>query len=353
MEPITRCLEDARKEKMFPGYTFALICDGKTKSISGGTATYDPESFVVTEKTRYDVASLTKIVGPMSVAMQLIDSDKLNLSDSVVKYIPEFSVGELKSDVTIAHLMTYTILYDIPDGAKEQLPNLTPEQIRHNVFSYNLKKVPGTHYQYSNLTAFILSQIIERVLNQPFEEVVYDRILEPLGMHATTFTPTPEQRKYIPPTEITEERGLVQGFVHDEFSYYLRPGSVGNGAAGLFSTIEDMATFLRMTLKKGVYDNGKLFSEEIVKLWTADYWPSLLPTRTPLGWGDFANDLIDQYHREIVIKGGFTGCFLAADLKNEVGFVLLSNRTFPKRPADGQRTTELRKKLMKICFGER
>jgi len=77
-----------------------------------------------------------------------------------------------------------------------------------------------------------------------------------------------------------------------------------------------------------------LVSQDLVARWTEDYFPSLLPVHTPLAWGDQNNIYLDQYHRALVLKSGFTGCFMAADLKQQSGFVLLANRTYPQRPID-------------------
>jgi len=336
--------------KTFPGCTFALLENNTVDFISLGQHTYDKTSPPVSIDTMYDCASLTKIIGPMAVAMMLVGEGKLSLDTKVGEILPEFVSEPQKTEVTIRHLLTYTVECSKPEGTKALLPTLTAEQIAHNAMTYPLKYPPGTTYRYSDITMFILTQLLERVTGQNFYQLVEERVFTPLKMHTATFAPAPEMRLRIPPTEVTPERDLVQGFVHDEFTYYTTQGGISNGAAGLFASISDIAQFLQMTVDSGRYNEQQIFQSDIVQMWTKDLFPSLLPTLTPLGWGDQNNDYISRYHRQIVVKSGFTGCFMVGDLQSRRGFALLSNRTYPKRPIDGSAFNKVKERLMEILF---
>jgi len=339
-------LLEAINLRVFPGCAVVLIDGDDIFRASFGNFTYDAESPKVTTKTIYDVASLTKIVAPMALAMMLVDEGVLDLTEKVGTYLPEFVNHPEKADVLLAHVVTYTLDYDIPGGSKSLMGQLSPAQIVLKTLQLPLKAAPGTQYMYSNITPFILTQIIERVTGKRFEQLVTERVLDPLNMETAAFVPPKELLESIPPTEITADRGEVRGFVHDEFTYQTTLGGISNGAAGLFASIHDMQKFLQMTLSKG----GSLFSKEMVSLWTQDYYPELLPVHTPIGWGDLNNLLIDKFHREIVVKSGFTGCFMAADLKYKKGFVILSNRIYPTRPKDATAFSTLKEKLMAIAL---
>jgi CubicO group peptidase (beta-lactamase class C family) len=343
---VTAVLQKCISEKVFPGCAVVLI-SGEQKFATGlGYFTYHSDSSVVDTKTLYDVASLTKIVAPMAVAMMLIDEEVLDLDEKVGTYLPEFVNQPEKELALLSHLMTYTLDYDIPGGSKSVMGQLTPDQVAHNCLVFQLKATPGSNYMYSNITAFILTQLIERVTGRHFADLVQEKVLNPLHMQSATFSPPRALIHRIPPTEITADRGEVKGFVHDEFTHKTTAGGISNGAAGLFASIADMQQFLQMTLNRG----RGLFSEEMASLWTRDYYPELLPVHTPVGWGDLNNKLIDDYHRDIVVKAGFTGCFMVADLKNNKGFVLLSNRTYPQRPDNASGFADLKEELMKIVL---
>lgn len=349
-ESIAQLLKQAIKERVFPGCAVAIIEKGEVVKQAFGQFTYDNDSPHVENSTLFDCASLSKVVGPMALAMMLVDEGVLNLAEKIGTYLPEFNTQTYKEHTCLYHLMTYTLDYDIPGGSKSILGNLSAEQVAKNAMSLPLKAEPGTNYMYSNITAFILTQVIERVTGKNFNTLVHERIFTPLKMKTATFEPTVSMQESIPPTELTDDRGLVQGFVHDEFTYHTTKGGIRNGAAGLFASIDDLTHFLQMTLERGIYCGHRLFNVEAVSLWTTDYLPELLPTHSPLMWGDQNNVLIDSYHQEMVVKSGFTGCFMAVDLKQQKGFVLLSNRIYPKRPADASAFAVIKETLMQTVF---
>jgi CubicO group peptidase (beta-lactamase class C family) len=227
----------------------------------GGHLTYERNSPSVTEDTLYDVASLTKIIAPMTVLMRLIDRGIVNADEKVGKYLPDFVTDCVKGEVTILHLLTYTIDYDIPGGARSQMKSLSPKELAQRMIEIPLKVPPGTSYCYSNITAFIVTQLIEKVTGKDFYNVVEDEVFVPLAMRTATFTPPKELWSLIPPTEITNDRGIVQGFVHDESSCHLHQGGIRSGAAGLFASAKDVAHFLSMAVEGGDWQQGEKNSE--------------------------------------------------------------------------------------------
>lgn len=344
------CLQSAIKEKLFPGCSFVYFDEQEEIIEAFGSATYEQGSIPVTPETLYDTASLTKIITTMTLASLLIDEGVLRLDDVIGKYLPEYSLSPEKEAATILHLMTYTLNYNLPGGLKSLLPEMTPLEIAHNVLLAPLKELPGTIYLYSNITAFILTQVIEKATGESFDRLVEKKIFVPLKMTTATFSPSEDQIPYIPPTEITDERGMVQGVVHDESTYYTRQGGISNGAAGLFASICDITMFLRMAVNRGTTEAGTFISDTLASKWTQDMFPELLPVHTPLAWGDLNNYLLDTHHHEIVCKAGFTGCFMLADVTQKRAFAILSNRTYPIRPIDSTGFTKLKEDLTAIAL---
>lgn len=346
---LQKILDEALSLKTFPGYAAAIVTTQRMQTFVGGRFTYDKNSLQIEPSTVYDIASLTKIIGPMSVAMKLIDSGDLQMNDPVWKYIPEFNSDEQKTKVTILHLLTYTLEYDIPYGAKFLIEKLTPEELRLRMLRLPLKVAPGSSYLYSNITTFILTQLIENVTGTNFYNVAKEKILVPLAMKTATFTPKKTSWFSIPPTEITDSRGIVQGFVHDELSHHLHSGNIRSGAAGLFASVLDVAHFLQMVIS-GNNNHATFFSDAIRNKWTTNQFPDLLPTQTPLGWGDTNNDLIKNYPHRFVVKGGFTGCFMIGDLKNNIGVVVLSNLIYPVRKKERPGFIKLKKEILELIL---
>ena len=71
---------------------------------------------------------------------------------------------------------------------------------------------------------------------------------------------------------------------------WTRPPAFPSGAAGLLSTVDDYLAFSRLLLHKGVHKDGRLLSEESVRLMTANHLtPEQMAGAGPVlagrGWG--------------------------------------------------------------------
>ena len=96
---------------------------------------------VVAERTIYDLASLTKVVGTTTAVMILFDEGKIHLDDPVVKYIPEFA-GGAKDHVTIRMLLEHRS--GLPAGRDLWRIAHTPEEARAAVISTPLFARPAS-----------------------------------------------------------------------------------------------------------------------------------------------------------------------------------------------------------------
>jgi len=155
-------LEKAIADEIFPGCSFLIIENEETTLIHKVHFTYATDSKAVSDDTIYDVASITKIVATMTLAMRLINKKIISLDDYVSKYLPEYAESEFKLAVQVRHLMTYTIDYDLAGGFKVSIPVAHFRSNTRNVLKYPLKKAPAEKYQYSNLTAYTLAEVIEK-----------------------------------------------------------------------------------------------------------------------------------------------------------------------------------------------
>lgn len=345
-ERLKEIFDSALNESTFPGYSAAIVTPSEIVTFFGGNHTYDEMSPPITKDTLYDVASLTKIVGPMALLMQLVDDGTVSLDDKVTTYLPEVSSGIYKEDVTIRNLLTYTLEYVLPAGDKKAVhQEMSPEELATNTFKLSLKSPPGTSYFYSNITAFLITQLVEKVTNRNFYELVQEAVLKPCNMVGSTFFPDEGMKQEIPPTEVTDDRGIVQGFVHDESTYYFRTKNISSGAAGLFSTAHDIASFMSHALS--FTNDVPLFSQTLQKEFVTNQFPTV-PQLTPLGWGDSNNEYIAEYRDRFVVKSGFTGCFIIGDVRSKIGVVILSNSTYPIRPKDRTAFNQIKKEIIAL-----
>ena len=278
---------------------------------------------VSADKSIYDLASLTKVVGTTTAAMLLYDSGRLDLDAPVNTYLPAFS-GGWKDSITVRQLLTHRS--GLPAGRDLWRVAHTPDEARAAVLATNLECRPGQCFIYSDLGADVLGFVIEAVAGESLDVLLHDKVFEPLGMTDTFFRPADSLTYRIAPTEIAPPRGYpLRGQVHDENAYAL--GGVA-GHAGLFSTAADLSIFAQMMLNGGEYNGVRILSDTTVALFTR----RAAGTRA-LGW-DTADG--DGGSGKFLASGayghtGYTGTSIWIDPERQMFVLLLTNRVHAAR----------------------
>lgn len=335
--------EEAIKGNVFPGCVVGIACaDGSRAIILAGTL--DGRT-PVRENTIYDVASITKSIPLAGLALTLIAEHpaRLHLADKVVDHLPE-----LQNDygATIEDLLRYRVT-----GTRmSSLKATTFEEIRTHVFEHGFDR-PAGNGAYTNLPAFLIGLVLERISGESLPALAHKYFFEPLNMSDTTFFPKVTDASIstgrqilmrtdnrIAPTEIAD--GVeVRGIVHDESARVFARARRAVGHAGLFSTAPDLLKFLEALL------NGK--------------YPAVVDgAQKGLGWEACPNreGWVDRAwmgkHRTSTTFGktGFTGTSVLVDINRGIGLVILSNRTYPYRPADNSAINLFRKEIADIVL---
>ncbi len=322
---INRVVERGIKAGGYPGASVVVGRKGAVvwaKGFGHLGWTNDPGS-AVDEKSIYDLASLTKVVGTTTAVMILYDEGKIKLDDLVSRYIPEFTGGG-KERVTLRQLLEHRS--GLPAGRDLWRIAHTSEEARAAVIATPLIAEPGQYYEYSDLGADMLGFVVEAVSGQRLDRFLETRVFGPLHMTDTHFRPDPSLRGRIAPTELTPPRGYpLRGEVHDENAYAL--GGIA-GHAGLFSTASDLAIFAQMLLNGGTYNGTRIVADSTVALFTK----RAAGTRA-LGWDTCAGEYGCGKYMGPNAYGhtGFTGTSLWIDPDREMFVVLLTNRVHAAR----------------------
>lgn len=329
-------VRNALAEGAAPGAALAVGRHGRLVHLRGyGQLDWAPESPAVDSATRYDLASLTKVVGTTTAAMILEEEGRLELDRAVRDYLPEFNSPD-KAPITVRMLLTHR-------GGLEAFAPLFREfrgreQYLAEINRRPLAAPPGTRTEYSDWDLVLLQLVIERLTGQPLDRFLEERVFGPLGMADTGFNPGPALRASIAPTEVQPLRGgLVQGSVHDENAWAL--GGVA-GHAGLFSSARDLAVFAQMLLNGGAYNGVSLLRPSTVARWTAPQGPG---SSRALGWDtpSGTSSAGRFFGPRSFGHTGFTGTSIWMDPQADLFVVLLTNRVNPTR--DNNRYVPLRR----------
>jgi CubicO group peptidase (beta-lactamase class C family) len=115
--------------------------------------------------TKYDVASVTKVMATTLAIMNMASSNSIKLDDLVSKYIENYDTNK-KGNTTIKNLLLHNagLPYDYP-GALPKNQSDVIDYIRFAKPAYPI----GTQFHYSNLGFLLLSKIVEKITNKTFE----------------------------------------------------------------------------------------------------------------------------------------------------------------------------------------
>jgi beta-glucosidase-like glycosyl hydrolase/uncharacterized protein YbbC (DUF1343 family) len=328
-DAVDKVLSDFQARGAFPGGVLAVGYRGRLVHVHPfGRLTYEADSPIVTDNTRYDLASLTKVIVTTSLAMMMVDEGRLDLDASVDSYLPLF-LGLVKDKITVRHLLTHSSGIDWWAPLHLQLEG--KKAYVERIQAMDLVYEPGSEMKYSDLGIILLGEILERVSGRTLNQLAEERLLGPLAMEHTGYRPDPKLWSSIAPTEDDPWRQRVlQGEVHDENAFAL--GGVAPHA-GLFGTAPDLARFAQMLLNRGVFDHRRLIAYSTVDEFTRD---AKLPegSRRALGWdtkspeGSSAGSL---FSANSYGHTGFTGTSLWIDPSRQLFVILLTNRVHPTR----------------------
>ena len=330
-------LEDGLREGCFPGAVAACGCGDKVFAIScaGKISENGP---MVNADTRYDMASLSKVIGPTMLALRAIEDGDLTLWDKLERFFPD--CPEDKKNITIRHLMTHTAGFAPAFWLSEEAD--TPEDALAALLAHPLSTPVGAEVHYSCMGYITLGKVLETVYGKPLDVLARERVFEPLGMNSTCYCP--ENKENIAATEVDKETGVAwQGIVHDENARFLRGVSAN---AGVFSNIHDMITLAQMLALGG---NGFLSKGMLQKAIACQAQSE--EARRGLGFhlaGTPENYMGDLFPAESFGHTGFTGTSMAIDPHTGFFVILLSNRVHPTR--ENARLFRFRRRMHNILY---
>jgi CubicO group peptidase (beta-lactamase class C family) len=249
----------------------------------------------------FRIASQSKAIVSVT-AMTLVEEGKLLLTDPVGKYLPEFmattvavaheggtgyDVVKARRPITVRDLLTHTSGFAYGNGVGAELWEAAgqtgyyfahrDETIRESarrIASLPAVAQPGTRWVYGYSTD-ILGALIEVVAEQPLDEAVRARVLEPLGMRDTEFYLTPGKENRLTAVYSMNdgrlERAPAPGEAVGQGHYVDGPRKNFSGGAGLLSTATDYARFLEMLRGGGTLDRQRILSRKSVELMTTSH----------------------------------------------------------------------------------
>ena len=327
--PIAEFVARGIRQGVYPG---AVVVVGRSDSIlyarGFGRLTWSIASPAPSsDGTRWDLASLTKVVATTSAAMVLVDRGQLDLDAPIVKYLPRFD-GDLRRRVTVRMLLNHT------SGLRAYLPlyQLAPTRAEaiDRLYREQPVRTPGSVALYSDLNAILLGLVVEAVSGEALSDFSARAVFHPLRLDATAFAPFLPAKVSVAPSRMVGGRP-IPGRVDDENAFRL--GGVA-GHAGLFATGADVARFAQVWLKGGrlgeiSWVSGKVM-REFLKL-SAHSGTRALGWDTPEIGGAQPSMFGGLAGPRTFGHTGWTGTMLWVDPERDLFLVFLTNRSLAPR----------------------
>lgn len=366
-EAVDSIVNSGIRQSAFPGAQVLVAWKGEIIfHKSYGFHTYDSIQ-PVGKNDLYDLASLTKILGPLPALMKLYDEGKLDLDKPFSTYWKPWQKSADKRDLTLREILAHqaglkpyiVFLNDVKKGDQlkrrfvrntysSKFQNQAFENLYvKNSFSKKIYKAINRSelssekkYRYSGLAFLIFPELISELSGHSYEYYLHRNFYLPLGATGLAFKPkTKKFANPIVPTELDTiyRKALVQGWVHDENASLL--GGI-SGNAGLFGTARDLYLMMQLYQNYGILNGIQFLKEQTVREFTRIQFPDN-DNRRGLG---FDKPLINNNSMELSEAypapeassksfghSGFTGTFAWSDPEYQLVYIFLSNRVYPSR----------------------
>src|SRR6185437_6226120 len=181
--------------------------------------------------TRQPMASCSKWLSA-SLVMTFVDEGKLNLDDTVGKWLPVMTAHG-KGAITVRQCLSHlTGIKEPPlrESISEMRAVRSMDEAVAMIAKMPMEGEPGTVFHYSNAGLQIAGAIVEKIGGKTFGALFTERIALPLGMTQTDFG----------------------------------KGPVALPSGGAISTPEDYMRFLEMIIGRGLYHGVRVLSEQSI-----------------------------------------------------------------------------------------
>lgn len=179
-DSLDKLIIEQMKQRKLPGLSVAVLRDGKVIRAGGyGVANLETQT-PATKDTVYEIGSISKQFASEAV-MLLVEEGKINLDDSIRKYLPA-NAPEIWQRITVRNLLNHTSGLKDWTEIKEfsYRREYSPEEFIALVKDFPLTFQPNENWLYSNTNLPLIGIIIERASGKAYEDFVTERIIKPL-----------------------------------------------------------------------------------------------------------------------------------------------------------------------------
>jgi D-alanyl-D-alanine carboxypeptidase len=273
----------------------------------------------VDAETLFQIGSISKSFTALAL-MRLMDEGHFDPHRPIEDYLPWWEVQTRYEPITGHHLLTHTA--GIP-ASRDDIPGG-----RFMVWAQRDQATgwpPGERFHYSNLGYQTLGVLLEELSGESYADAIERLILDPLGMDASYPSIELERRTqqatgYIPAYDDRPPHRSYPLVEAPFLEYWMGDGSIQ-------STAIDMATYMRMLMKKGQGPEKRIVSEKAFDAFATAYTNERLGVDGSWGYGYGIAIASSGGHHFLTHSGDMVGLHanISIDLDDRMGIVVLVN----------------------------
>jgi len=267
-DTLSAFITDVMKTHEVPGVSVAVFTNFQIEWAKGfGVASVATRQAVDT-LTLFQAASISKSVAA-AAALRFVQDGKLDLDKPINTYLTSWKVPDNDltkgTPVTLRRILSHTAGVSVHGFKGYESSAKVPKVVElldgkppANSEAVRVTIQPGTKFEYSGGAYTIMQQAMVDVANQPFPEIMQATVLEPSGMHFSTYEqPLPDRLVKFATAGHVAHGALLPG---------ARNTYPEMAAAGLWTTPTDLARFAMEIQRARMGRSTALLSKEAADL---------------------------------------------------------------------------------------
>ncbi|WP_242223434.1 serine hydrolase [Bacillus cereus group sp. BfR-BA-01380] len=216
-----------------------------------GTHSNTKNSSPITATSQFNVASARKSYLGLAIAYALYEGKIKSLDDYAVDYFEEYD-KTLLGKTTLRHLVTHSHGLDVSEGG-----------IIYREFE------PGEGWAYRGINVEMMTQLIYKLYNKSFPELLKERVFIPAGFTETAW-------------QTIDHENLVKVIINPNEEAVSTVGVLDDGAeSNLFVSAREFAYWGNLHLNKGYMNGKQIVPEEVIEIATQVHSPHYKNTNLP------------------------------------------------------------------------
>ncbi len=241
-----------------PGVAVAVVKDDRVVYVKGFGVREIGGSDPVDEHTVFSIASTSKAFTTAALGM-LVDDGRLDWDDRVTDHLIGFELADpwVTRELTVRDLLSHRSGLSRGD----QLwygSSFSRDEVLERVRLLEPVRSFRSRYGYQNIMFTAAGELLPAVTDTSWGDFIEARIFEPLGMRSSSTTLAEVESH----TNVATPHGKMSGEVR---AISWRDWENLGGAGAINSCVADLAQWMRLQLGRGVHDDHRLLSDEVIR----------------------------------------------------------------------------------------